>query len=106
MNLRTSNIFHPDGRFISIRVSTSMHGLDMLNLEVMSHFSTPMPLNSAWKEEDYKEWIEWLMQHPEQLRPQERQERTMKIGDVNVTFVHGDILDHLEWLESIKGVWF
>ena len=43
------------------------------------------------------------MQHPEQLRPQDRQERTMKIGDVDDTFVHGDILDHLDWLESINA---
>ena len=66
-------------------------------------FLHPMPLDSAWKEEEYKEWIQWLMQHPEQLRPQERQERTMKIGNVEVTFVHGDILDHLDWLESINA---
>jgi hypothetical protein len=66
-------------------------------------FLHPMPLDSAWKEEGYKEWIQWLMQHPEQLRPQERQERTMKIGNVDVTFVHGDILDHLDWLESINS---
>ena len=66
-------------------------------------FLHPMPLDSAWKEEEYKEWIQWLMQHPEQLRPQEKKERTMKIGDVDVTFVHGDILDHLDWLESINA---
>ena len=66
-------------------------------------FLHPMPLNSAWKEDEYKEWIQWLIQHPEQLRPQERQERTMKIGHVDVTFVHGDILDHLDWLESINA---
>ena len=66
-------------------------------------FLHPMPLNSAWKEEEYKEWIQWLIQHPEQLRPQERNERKMKIGEVEVTFVHGDILDHLDWLESINA---
>ena len=66
-------------------------------------FLHPMPLDSAWKEEEYKEWIQWLIQHPEQLRPQERKERTMRIGDVDVTFVHGDILDHLDWLESINA---
>ena len=66
-------------------------------------FLHPMPLDSAWKEEEYKEWIQWLMQHPEQLRPQERSERKMKIGEVEVTFVHGDILDHLDWLESINA---
>ena len=27
----------------------------------------------------------------------------MKIGNVDVTFVHGDILDHLDWLESINA---
>ena len=66
-------------------------------------FLHPMPLDSAWKEEEYKEWIQWLMQHSEQLRPQERSERKMRIGEVDVTFVHGDILDHLDWLESIKA---
>ena len=66
-------------------------------------FLHPMPLDSAWKEEEYRDWIQWLMQHPEQLRPQERKERTMKIGNVDVTFVHGDILDHLDWLESINA---
>ena len=66
-------------------------------------FLHPMPLDSAWKEEEYKEWIQWLMQHPEQLRPQERNERKMRIGEVEVTFVHGDILDHLDWLESINA---
>ena len=66
-------------------------------------FLHPMPLDTAWKEEEYKEWIQWLKQHPEQLRPQERQQRTMKIGEVDVTFVHGDILDHLDWLESINA---
>ena len=66
-------------------------------------FLHPMPLDSAWKEEEYKEWIQWLMKHPEQLRPQERNERKMKIGEVDVTFVHGDILDHLDWLELINA---
>ena len=27
----------------------------------------------------------------------------MKIGEVDVTFVHGDILNHLDWLESINA---
>jgi hypothetical protein len=66
-------------------------------------FLHPMPLESACKNAEYKEWIQWLLQHPEQLRPQERKERTMKIGNVNVTFVHGDILNHLDWLESINA---
>ena len=66
-------------------------------------FLHPMPLDSAWKEEEYKEWIQWLIQHAEQLKPQERNERKMKIGGVDVTFVHGDILDHLDWLESINA---
>ena len=66
-------------------------------------FLHPMPLDSAWKEEEYREWIQWLIQHPEHLRPQERHERTMRIGNVEVTFVHGNILDHLDWLESINA---
>ncbi len=66
-------------------------------------FLHPMPLDSAWKEWEYKEWIQWLIQHPEQLRPQDRSERKMKIGEIEVTFVHGNILDHLDWLESINA---
>ena len=66
-------------------------------------FLHPMPLDSAWKEGEYKEWIQWLIQHPEQLKPQKRHERTMMIGNVEVTFVHGNILDHLDWLESINA---
>ena len=66
-------------------------------------FLHPMPLDSAWKEEEYKEWIQWLIQHPEQLKPMERKERTMKIGKTDITLVHGDILDHLDWLESINA---
>jgi hypothetical protein len=66
-------------------------------------FLHPMPLDSAWKNDEYKEWIQWLMQHPEQLRPQERHERTIKIGNVKITFVHGNILDHLDWLESMNA---
>jgi hypothetical protein len=27
----------------------------------------------------------------------------MKIGNIDVTFVHGDILDHLDWLEKINA---
>ena len=103
MNSGTSNTFHPDGHSTSIRANTSMLGSDMLSLEVMSHFSIPCHLTQRGKNNEYKEWIQWLMQHPEQLRPQERQERTMKIGNVDVTFVHGDILDHLDWLESINA---
>jgi hypothetical protein len=66
-------------------------------------FLHPMPLDSAWKEEEYKEWIQWLKQHPEQLRPRKRSERKMRIGEVDVTFVHGDILEYLDWLESINA---
>ena len=66
-------------------------------------FLHPTPLDSAWKKDEYKDWIQWLIQHPKQLRPQKRQERMMKIGNVDVTFVHGDILDHLDWLESINA---
>ena len=54
MKLRRSKHLPPDGR-LSIRANTSMLGSDMLSLEVMSHFLHPMPLDSAWKEEEYKE---------------------------------------------------
>ena len=63
-------------------------------------FEHPVPLYTPWNDEMFAQWIEWLIEHPEQLRPIERKERYLKIGDVNVTLVHGDITDHLDWLES------
>ena len=48
----------------------------------------------------FAQWIEWLIEHPDQLRPTKRKERHLKIGDVDVTLVHGDITEHLDWLES------
>jgi hypothetical protein len=48
----------------------------------------------------FAQWIEWLIEHSDQLRPRKRKERHLKIGEVDVTLVHGDITDHLDWLES------
>ena len=48
--------------------------------------------------------ISWLLGYEiNSLLNLEGLERKMKIGEVNVTFVHGDILDHLDWLESINA---
>ena len=49
-----SNIFHPDGRFTSIKANTSMHGSDMPSLEGMSHFSTPCLLILHGKKKNTK----------------------------------------------------
>ena len=103
MNSKRSNMSRLGGHFTSIKVSISRLGLRHAEFGSAEPFLHPMPLDSAWKNAEYKEWIQWLVQHPEQLRPQERKERTMRIGNVNVTFVHGDILDHLDWLESINA---
>jgi hypothetical protein len=63
-------------------------------------FEHPVPQGTPWKDEMFAQWIEWLIKHPDQLRPIERKERHLKIGDVEVTLVHGDITEHLDWLES------
>ena len=60
----------------------------------------PVPQGTPWKDEMFAQWIEWLIEHPDQLRPTKRKERHLKIGDVDVTLVHGDITEHLDWLES------
>ena len=63
-------------------------------------FEHPVPQGTPWKDEMFAQWIEWLIKHPDQLRPRKRKERHLKIGDVDVTLVHGDIIEHLDWLES------
>ena len=83
-----------------------MLGSDMPSFGGSEHVLHPMPQDSAWKEEEYREWIQWLVQHPEQLRPLERNERKMKIGEVNVTFVHGDIQITLTGLNQSMRVWY
>ena len=63
-------------------------------------FEHPVPQGTPWKDEMFAQWIEWLIEHPDQLRPTKRKERHLKIGDVDVMLVHGDITEHLDWLES------
>ena len=63
-------------------------------------FEHPVPQGTPWKDEMFAQWIEWLIEHSDQLRPRKRKERHLKIGDVDVTLVHGDITEHLDWLES------
>jgi len=63
-------------------------------------FEHPVPQATPWKDEMFAQWIEWLIEHPDQLRPTKRKERHLKIGEVEVTLVHGDIIEHLDWLES------
>ena len=60
----------------------------------------PEPLMSSWKSEQYDEWLQWLIEHPESLRPVERNERIMQMGNTKVRLVHGNILEHLDWLSA------
>ena len=60
----------------------------------------PEPLESSWKSEKYDEWLQWLINHPESLRPIERNERIMQMGSTTVRLVHGTILAHLDWLQT------
>jgi hypothetical protein len=62
----------------------------------------PEPLQNAWKSEQYDEWLQWLIDNPEHLRPVERNERIVQIGNTKVRLIHGDILEHLDWL-SLKN---
>jgi len=63
----------------------------------------PEPLMSSWKIEQYNEWLQWLIDHPDKLRPVERNERIMQMGNTKVRLVHGDILKHLDWLTLKKA---
>ncbi len=63
-------------------------------------YEHPVPQGTPWKDEMFAQWIEWLIEHPDQLRPTKRKERHLKIGEVDVTLVHGDIAENLDWLES------
>ena len=61
----------------------------------------PEPLENSWKSEQYDEWLQWLIDHPDKLRPVERNERILQIGNTKVRLVHGNMLEHLDWL-SLK----
>ena len=59
----------------------------------------PEPLEGSWKSEQYDEWLQWLIDHPDKLRPVERNERILQIGNTKVRLVHGPIQAHLDWLQ-------
>ena len=63
-------------------------------------FEHPVPQGTPWKDEMFAQWIEWLIEHPDQLRPTKRKERHLRIGEIDVTLIHGNITEHLDWLES------
>jgi hypothetical protein len=63
-------------------------------------FEHPVPQGTPWKDEMFAQWIEWLIENPDQLRPRKRNERHLKIGEIDVTLIHGNITEHLDWLES------
>ncbi len=60
----------------------------------------PFPTEYVWKQSEYEKWIENLIEKSDQLRPVRRKERSIIINGVEIVFVHGDILDHLDWLKS------
>ncbi len=41
-----------------------------------------------------------MIENSDQFRPVIRNERSIIINGVEIVFVHGDILDHLDWLKS------
>ncbi len=57
----------------------------------------PCPPISSWSVEEYSDWVQSLIDKPSQLRPIKRKENTLKLG-IDVTLVHGDITEHLDWL--------
>ena len=62
----------------------------------------PEPLESSWKSEQYDEWLQWLIDHPDKLRPVERKERILQMGNTKVRLIHGNMLENLDWL-SLKN---
>ncbi len=59
----------------------------------------PEPLVSSWDADQYEEWLQWLIDHPDNLRPIERNERILQMGNTKVRLVHGPIQAHLDWLQ-------
>lgn len=57
----------------------------------------PCPLDNSWTLDEYSTWVQSLIDNPEQLRPIPRTARTLKLG-IDVTLIHGDITEHLDWL--------
>ena len=76
------------------------------HLDLPKYFNKPQypfPQDYVWKKSDYSKWIEELISKPCQLRPTSRKERNIEINGLEITFVHGDIYDHLDWLKSLDA---
>ena len=87
---------HPD------RDSWFERYMDYLDFPEIGEPTTPCPPHASWSINEYSYWVQSLIDNPKQLRPMYRIERTLDLG-IKVTFVNGDILDHLDWLYSLDA---
>ena len=87
---------HPD------RDSWFERYMDYLDFPEIGEPTLPCPPHASWSINEYPSWVQSLIDNPKQLRPMYRIERTLDLG-IKVTFVNGDILDHLDWLYSLDA---
>lgn len=73
-----------------------------LHMDFPGVFSAPtIPIShgKTWRRTSaYNEWLKFLIEHQEQLRPPKRNAFTFHHQGVDVTIVKGDIFDHADWL--------
>jgi hypothetical protein len=74
----------------------------LLHLDLPWVFSAPtIPISQGktWrKKAAYNDWLKFLIEHQEQLRPPKRKEYAFHHSGVDVTIVKGDIFEHADWL--------
>jgi len=72
--------------------------LDHLDTPNMPELEYPYPLAGPWDTGRYRDWVQWLIDEPHHLRPVERNAREFMFSGIKTTIIHGDIIDHADWL--------
>ena len=72
--------------------------LDHLDIPSIPELDYPYPLMGPWDADRYKDWVQSLIDEPHHLRPAERNAREFIFGGIKTTIIHGDIIDHVDWL--------
>lgn len=72
--------------------------LDHLDIPSISELEYPYPLTGPWDADRYRDWVQSLIDEPHHLRPVERNAREYVFGGIKTMIIHGDIVDHADWL--------
>ena len=72
--------------------------LDHLDIPSIPELEYPYPLMGPWDADKYRDWVQSLIDEPHHLRPVERNSREYMFGGIKTIIIHGDTVDHPDWL--------